>query len=302
MNKAITHGLIAGLATVIIGCFDNRCAYEETGELRFRALLELNSWGETGNTCTYPTDIPFGIWALSLPVNKTWNNHADGAQTFLEDCRVIWNGETWITDTTHNWPPDRRVTFFAYSPYRFPATFSTERGIEFKNFNTAADSTDLMFSGPIVDLDWKNSGGTVQIPFTRALCMVDFRVQTPVPSDMIIRLKKIALEGVAFSGNFQSLPEATWSETGDTGEAVFFEGNLPLDESEQQAGGTRLMMPQQTRVTVKATCDIVTNGNTLAGQELETDATLEWGTGKHCSYTLKITPDTLVFTTDILKP
>ena len=25
MNKAITHGLIAGLATVIIGCFDNRC-------------------------------------------------------------------------------------------------------------------------------------------------------------------------------------------------------------------------------------------------------------------------------------
>lgn len=41
MNKAITHGLIAGLATVIIGCFDNRCAYEETGELRFRALLEL---------------------------------------------------------------------------------------------------------------------------------------------------------------------------------------------------------------------------------------------------------------------
>ena len=153
MNKAITHGLIAGLATVIIGCFDNRCAYEETGELRFRALLELNSRGETGNTCTYPTDIPFGIWALSLPVNKTWNNHADGAQTFLEDCRVIWNGETWITDTTHNWPPDRRVTFFAYSPYRFPATFSTERGIEFKNFNTAADSTDLMFSGPIVDLD-----------------------------------------------------------------------------------------------------------------------------------------------------
>ena len=117
MNKAITHGLIAGLATVIIGCFDNRCAYEETGELRFRALLELNSRGETGNTCTYPTDIPFGIWALSLPVNKTWNNHADGAQTFLEDCRVIWNGETWITDTTHNWPPDRRVTFFAYSPY-----------------------------------------------------------------------------------------------------------------------------------------------------------------------------------------
>ena len=224
MNKAITHGLIAGLATVIIGCFDNRCAYEETGELRFRALLELNSRGETGNTRTYPTDIPFGIWALSLPVNKTWNNHADGAQTFLEDCRVIWNGETWITDTTHNWPPDRRVTFFAYSPYRFPATFSTERGIEFKNFNTAADSTDLMFSGPIVDLDWKNSGGTVQIPFTRALCMVDFRVQTPVPSDMIIRLKKIALEGVAFSGNFQSLPEATWSETGDTGEAVFFEG------------------------------------------------------------------------------
>ena len=64
MNKAITHGLIAGLATVIIGCFDNRCAYEETGELRFRALLELNSRGETGNTCTYPTDIPFGIWAL----------------------------------------------------------------------------------------------------------------------------------------------------------------------------------------------------------------------------------------------
>ena len=112
MNKAITHGLIAGLATVIIGCFDNRCAYEETGELRFRALLELNSRGETGNTCTYPTDIPFGIWALSLPVNKTWNNHADGAQTFLEDCRVIWNGKTWITDTTHNWPPDRRVTFF----------------------------------------------------------------------------------------------------------------------------------------------------------------------------------------------
>lgn len=53
MNKAITHGLIAGLATVIIGCFDNRCAYEETGELRFRALLELNSRGETGNTCTY---------------------------------------------------------------------------------------------------------------------------------------------------------------------------------------------------------------------------------------------------------
>ena len=94
MNKAITHGLIAGLATVIIGCFDNRCAYEETGELRFRALLELNLRGETGNTCTYPTDIPFGIWALSLPVNKTWNNHADGAQTFLEDCRVIWNGES----------------------------------------------------------------------------------------------------------------------------------------------------------------------------------------------------------------
>ena len=274
MNKAITHGLIAGLAIVSIGCSDNRHAHEETGELRFRALLGLSSRGETGNTCNYPTDLPFGIWALSLPANKTWNNHADGAQTFLEDCRVIWNGEAWITDTIHNWPPDRRVTFFAYSPYRFPAAFSTDRGIEFKNFNTAADSTDLMFTGPIVDLTWKKSGGTVQTPFTRALCMVDFRVQTPVPSDMIIRLKKIALEGVAFSGNFHSLPEATWSATGDSGEAVFFEGNLPLDESEQPAGGTRLMMPQQTRVTVKAICDIVANGNTLAGQELKTDATL----------------------------
>ena len=95
---------------------------------------------------------------------------------------------------------------------------------------------------------------------------------------MIIRLEEVALEGVAFTGNFQSLPEATWSATGDTGEAgSSSEGNLPLDESEQQAGGMRLMMPQQTRVTVKATCDIVTNGNTLAGQELETDATLESG-------------------------
>ena len=88
MNKAITHGLIAGLAIVSIGCSDNRHAHEETGELRFRALLGLSSRGETGNTCNYPTDLPFGIWALSLPANKTWNNHADGAQTFLEDCRV----------------------------------------------------------------------------------------------------------------------------------------------------------------------------------------------------------------------
>lgn len=123
MNKAITHGLIAGLATVIIGCFDNRCAYEETGELRFRALLELNSRGETGNTCTYPTDIPFGIWALSLPVNKTWNNHADGAQTFLEDCRVIWNGETWITTRHTTGLPTGELHFSLILPIDSPPHF-----------------------------------------------------------------------------------------------------------------------------------------------------------------------------------
>ena len=64
MNKAITHGLIAGLAIVSIGCSDNRHAHEETGELRFRALLGLSSRGETGNTCNYPTDL-LSVFGLS---------------------------------------------------------------------------------------------------------------------------------------------------------------------------------------------------------------------------------------------
>ena len=122
--------------------------------------------------------------------------------------------------------PDRRVTFFAYSPYRFPATFSTERGIEFKNFNTAADSTDLMFSGPIVDLDWKNSGGRYRYP-SRGPYAWWTSGADPGAIGYDHPVEKIALEGVAFSGNFQSLPEATWSATGDTGKRSSSKGICP---------------------------------------------------------------------------
>ncbi|WP_292269891.1 fimbrillin family protein [Butyricimonas sp.] len=303
INKVIIHGLIAWLAAAAAGCTDNRDAREEAVALRFRAVLEQNSRGGAANPCAYPADIPFGVWALSLPGDRKWDDHADRAEMFLDDCRATWSGEAWTTDTPCHWPPDkRRATFFAYSPCSFPAVFSTERGIEFKGFDLATDTADLMFAGPIADRSGGTSGGTVQVPFARALCAVDFRVQTPVPEGTVIRLRRLALEGVAFKGDFRSLPEPAWSVTGDTGEAVFFEGDLTLDETEQAAGKPLFMLPQRARVTVKATCDIEHGGNATTGRELKTDAVLTWGCGKRRGYTLKVTPDTLVFTTDILKP
>ncbi len=298
--KAI-YGLI--ITVLFLACVDHPREFEETPALQFNATIRLNSRSsETVTDVAYPIDTPFGIFAFALPNDQTWKKYATTATLFLDNNKVTWHDGAFSTDSPCYWPSGKQLlTFFAYSPTTLKATCTPEQGIEVNNYQLQDSVIDFMFTEPITDLSAKHAGGTVNITFTHALCLVDFLIQTPVPQEVTLHLKRLSLDSVYQVGSFHSQPFPTWTGEGNPEEQVIFEGDLPLNDLAQATGEPQWVIPQRVETKLKAVCDIISGKSILPNQQFETQAKLLWGTGKRCSYTLKLSLDTLTFTTDILK-
>ncbi|MCI1785895.1 MAG: fimbrillin family protein [Bacteroidales bacterium] len=290
--------IILAVAALTTGCAENECDYCTDGDLVFKPVVSIMTRNTDLYSSIYPTDTPFGVWGFSLPKEKGWKDNNGTACEIYGNEEVPYSSSGWIPDKMETViSGNDRLSFFAYSPYEKTAGFSKTEGITFKDFDVNKDNTDIMFGGPLYDISPFASKGIVNIPFTRALCAVDFYAYTSMPSNDTIIINKLEIKDVVYKGSFKMLPSPAWEISDEKEDLVFFEGNTKLSSIPIHIGNTHILMPQDLAGEVTLTCTMEVNGICIPGQIFTAEKSMSWGIGKHAIYYLNVTENTK-FATD----
>lgn len=287
------------LTFVILACTsDEETVFHEVS-VSFSPAVHYNT--RSVGSEAYPGEIPFGVWAYSLPLDRRWAKDARSAQPFMENEVVSYNAGSWLPTVPYQWRSDKLLTFFAYSPAWAGATFSLENGITIANHDIK-DGYDLMFTRAVSDNNNHFNEGCVSLPFVSAFSKISFNVRSMVMLGRTAHLKALYVDSLAHKGTFYSQPTERWVTADDKKRFNFFVGDMPLTGTSQTIG-TQMMMPQNPKQPIKLVVDIYDrDGNIIiADREIETVMLTEnWKVGKFYSYTLNVYSDSVTFTTDIL--
>lgn len=301
--KTTTRTLAA--AAAVLACF-TACSLNKTDEVKREREIVFDAVA-SGNTKSdelalasslYPEDTPFKVWACALPGTKSYAQYSAESSALIEGATAVHSeGSRWALPDRTLWPSDgERLSFFALSPASMEASFSKERGITVEGYDIS-EGLDLMYADA-TDLNAGSSDGAVKLPFRRALSLVRFKAAASLPEGSEITVKKLSLSGIATCGSFRSYPEARWSaDKSSKTDIVLFEGSRTLAEAAADLGEGAYMIPQYAGTTISLLCDISSGTATLRDQLLTLDCELSWGSGKLCSYTLKVT-QSLSFTAE----
>ncbi len=256
--------------------------------------------GGEGNHNIYSKDDSFGVWVAALDDNLTWKYDKDYANMMVDRGVVGWNGTEWNTSTPHAWPAEKILTVAAYSPASAQASFSNKEGVVFSDVDVLnKGSEELMFAGPICDKEYGVGGGVITIPFKHALCSVQFAVIPHLPDHISVVVRKISIGQLQHQGSFSSLPEPSWTTTGELCEQVVFEGSETVRPGEVRLlGEAKWLLPQVTTAHIKLLCDFVYENATLPNQVLEVSKSVAWQPGVGYLYSLKVYTDSLGFLHD----
>ena len=268
--------------------------------ISFNPAVKINS--RVDASAQYPEDVPFGVWALKTNGKRLDFRSLQGAQWFMENACVRFVDEEWCPVLPMMWPVNTQLVFFVYSPFSDKALFSKEKGVIFREVDLLDDQTEYMFSDPISDCERELCGGLVPVPFMRALSRVEFRVRSAVSDDLLLNLKGLSIENVAFRGDFASFPSPHWT-LGQERTAVEFCAKEMRVGALIAPAGVRNVMPQAVKSKVKVMIDVCdANGRVIdRDRVLWTDLNAVWKPGQYLVYTLNIGTDKVVFTTDILE-
>ena len=136
------------LTFVILACTsDEETVFHEVS-VSFSPAVHYNT--RSVESEAYPGEIPFGVWAYSLPLDRRWAKDAPSAHPFMENEVVSYNAGSWLPTVPYQWRSDKLLTFFAYSPAWAGATFSLDNGITIANHDIC-DGYDLMFTRAVTD-------------------------------------------------------------------------------------------------------------------------------------------------------
>lgn len=283
---------LLGACLCLLSCIDDREYYHEPVEMIFSPAI--TPFTRSSSYGLYPEDQYFGVWAYTLPMDKSWNADYSTAEVFIEGEKVSLYENGWRTSESRIWDHQSRTSFFAWSPYDFPASFNMEKGIFFDDFNVVEDQRELMVVHSVLDLDEPKLGGTVALPFVHTLSKVDFNIKTSTDDNFQVYLKSAIVEGLSICGDFQSFPNPQWTLGELKKDFVLCNSSLSLSSETVSLGEVIRIIPQDVKLKVKLIYDISSpEGEVVYSDQLvETNIlNVSWEYGVAYSYTIVISPE-----------
>src|SRR5574344_1329562 len=233
----------------------------------------------------------FGIWAFQLPQGLDWSTNSEQAEMLFADKKITLVDGKWSTSSEYVWPSKQSITFFAYAPYSYPATFSKTDGITFNNYSSS-ENVDLYYSDAITDQTSTSDNGNVNLTLSKALCDVDFYFKANLDSKAKIVINKITLDGLYTTGTFHSLPAPSWKLSGTSSEIQLNNGDFTVRGGESFEFASFMAIPQVNQTTITLLADLYEDDDAqpeLVSITMVSNAVLNLGTRR--VYTLTVDKD-----------
>lgn len=275
------------IAAVVLGagclmsCIkDNPASKSDTLEILFRPVVLPNTKVASSEDKAFPSELVFRLWAYD----------SEGEQ-YLDAVDVypvgdgLWKpaGDLFLKRSAGE------MTFFAASPSE-RMSFTPENGICAMDYSLD-EGIDLLYSTTKLDLEKGSSVVELPISFEHALASLKVFVRSNLVPSAKVRVKSLRLLGLSTEASFSSLPSARWSEATKTGDTVFWEDELLMQDGEVELSPAQYLIPHNGVATWELTCDIETGESVLKNQVLKADQPLFLKGGKCAVYKLTIMGD-----------
>ena len=290
------------VSIVMPGCVnENRERHDPVVKLRFEPVMhaQVRSEAAAGDPSEHDdpqsaVDEPsFGVSAWTLDETATWDSAAASAEEFLVQKRLLRNGLFWYSESAVEWPSNRyNLTCIGFAPFEAATECSRDRGVVFEQVDTSTDPGDLRYSEPQTELAKSRNGGIITLPMLPALCQLGFRVRgVSGYDDTRVYVRRIMLEGLGLRGSFCSLPAPVWELSDQRSAMTFFEGDLQVGYTPQEAGTPRRIIPQKLSGTITVEYEFETPaGNRLQQTEIRLPVQRTLDAGRQHTLTLAVSP------------
>lgn len=250
---------------------------------------------------SFPETSTFGVWAFALEKGLTWSKDAASAKPWISGSTVAFSNGVWKTTDARMWnEKSGSMTFLAYAPTDLKMKYDNAKGLCYEGHDILKDSTDILFTDPVTDVNKIDVAGEVAVPFRHALSKVEVRIFAIDTQEAELHIKSIKMGNVAYKGDFSSVPPV-WTVKNDRTELEFCDEEFVLTKDEKQLKSLQVM-PQTGERPLIVTYDLYLKGKKfLVDQKIAAKPVMTtWEVGRNYIYALEMTLDSVVYKTDIL--
>ena len=267
------------------------CVKQETtralGPIAFKPLVGHDT--RAVESVPFPEDQSFKVWA----VNQTSGN------TDIKGETISYGSQGWRSEMI--WPLDE-MYFEAYWPENLPMAFTTDKGLQLRDFDCTKADTDVLVAKAYAD---NTNTNVVTLRFDHILSRIEFRMMHSLSEGMAVRVKKIEMIGFAAKGNYSAKNSGQWTVDEPNSSYVIYDA-AGSDGIQVGAGvanyiGEELyVIPQACSARLEVFYEI-RYGEAGWIPESATIESLKtfWDSSRHYTYTLNLRMDQLTHTTAI---
>lgn len=217
-----------------------------------------------------------------------WAYDSSTHEAELEAATLVRQGQYWCPQGGYLWESSKILDIYAAAPLS-RARLDLESGVCFDSFSIS-EGVDPLYIEPLMGCRTTHSLGVVSLEFKSALSELRFYVQSNCSNDTQVAIKELAINGLAQSGSFRSLPLANWTTEGDKISLSSFSGSHSVSADRSIVCEQRII-PQSALAQIELVCDFTVNGVLIQNQILTVDYHLNSRPGKLYELCLSIYED-----------
>ena len=299
MKRIYTY-LLCLMALLLSACFDTENGAQTSDVyISFDPVVSANTRSD-GHA--HLQKEPFFVWAYTMPMGQHWTTEGSEEHLLMNKELVSLQNNEWLPSSTYYWPLKTALTVFAVSPTSLNSSFNITQGICIKDID-ATQGIIPLFTYPTEAHDMEHSNGCVALPFVRSFSKVSLSIRSHTHQDTSLVLKALYMDNIAYKGNFQSLPQPTWTCSEERMRLYFFQGESEILFNAQDLDAL-MLMGQFINQSFNAVIDIYDKDMNLieANKTLSTKAlNIHWQPGRYYDYMLNINCRKLSFATEAVK-
>lgn len=286
MTRNIRIVFVACAAWLCASCIGLRRDNTIPVNIAFRPVIGYDT--RVQESIPFPEDESFNLWAQQ-------DRNGD---LYVEKETISYN-DGW--KSTQVWPDDG-LSFQACWPLNLPVSYSKSEGLQINGFDCTSGDIDILLAKSHSDLE---IDGVLVLPFDHLLSRVEFRMKHSLSEDMLVRVKKITMNGFAQVGDYNTKKANEWTSVDyETSRVIFDVGKgegteIPSGEA-IYLGDDFFAIPQVSAPMVEVEYEVRFGTGEWILQTAEVGPLdTEWDPSKHYTYTLNLRMDKMVYTTGI---